>query len=118
MVELIEYALAVMASTLFVAGSVLVYGAYSSFESGLSLHAGFDAISGLALKAEGGGIARATMSLPSSTISCEHGALSFSVGSASQTVSLPVDFSFSMKVSAGLHTLIFIGGPTLALTVT
>jgi len=107
MTEIVEYTLAVMASTLFVAGSVLVYGNYASFESGLSLRATFDAVSGLALRALQNGTAAATMSIPSSTIGCQGGVLEVRVGPNSQEERFPLGCQFDVSVPGGVHTLRF-----------
>ena len=47
MAETVEYALVVMVSALFVAGSIATYGAFASFESGVQFRAEFQAISAL-----------------------------------------------------------------------
>lgn len=107
MTELVEYTLVVMVSTLFVAGSVLVYGNFSSFESGLSLRASFGAVYALASRALGNGSAQATLSLPSSVISCHRGVLGVSVGSLSENGSFPMGCDFTYTVPGGVHTLLF-----------
>lgn len=119
MAELVEYTLAVMVSALFVAGSVAVYGNFSSFQSGLSLRAEFEAVSGLASKAVQNGSARASMSLPPSTIACRGGILSVAVAGASLNESLPLGCAFTVAVPGGVHTLSFTDGSSgLGLTVT
>ena len=110
MTELVEYALVVMASTLFVAGSVLVYGNFSSFESGLSLRATFEEVSALASRAVENGSAQATLSMPGSVISCEGGVLSVEVGASSENETLPVGCGFVRAVPVGVHTLLFTSG--------
>jgi hypothetical protein len=105
--ELVEYCLVVMVSTSFVAGSVVAYNAFSSFESGLQLRATFAEVSALAAQAVDEGSSRATLSLPASTIECGHDSLQVSTGPAAISESLPVDCDFSLNVGAGLHTILF-----------
>ncbi len=107
MVELLEYALVVMASTLFVAGSVLVYESFATFESGLSLRATFEGVSGLVSNAIANGSATATMSIPSSTIACQGGTLSVKVGGSVLEDRVPLGCSFAVTVPAGVHTVEF-----------
>ncbi|HUH82342.1 MAG TPA: hypothetical protein VLX33_00515 [Nitrososphaerales archaeon] len=107
MVELVEYALVVMVSTLFVGGSVLVYGEFTTFESGISLRAAFDGVSALASKAIVNGSATATLPVPSSTITCQGQTLSMTVGGSSLDEVLPLGCSFAVSVPAGVHTLKF-----------
>jgi hypothetical protein len=107
MVEILEYALVVMVSMLFVAGSVLVYGGFASFESGLSLHASFDGVSGLVSEAIANGSATATMTFPSSAITCQRGMLSMNIGGSSLTESVPLGCAFEVSVTGGVHTLEF-----------
>ena len=107
MTELLEYSLVLMASTLFVAGSVLVYGGYVSFESRLSLRAVFSGVSGLAERAIGNGSARQALALPSAVIGCHSGVLSVRVGGSEENETLKVGCGFSVSVPPGVHTLEF-----------
>lgn len=107
MAELLEYALVVMVSTLFVAGSVAVYGGFSSFESGLSLRAAFDQVAALASKAIANGTSAATVPFPSSTITCQGGSLGVSLGGSTLSESVPLGCSFAVSVHGGVHTLKF-----------
>ena len=115
MAELVEYCLALMVSTLLVAGSVEEYGNYTSFESGLALRAEFDAISGLALKAAENGSASMTMSVPSSTVACHRGVITVSAGGASLEESLPVACAFTAGIPTGTHTFAFKDSSTVLL---
>ena len=107
MAEILEYALVVMVSTLFVAGSVLVYTDDSSLESGLSLRATFYAVSGLVSKAITNGTAGATMAWPPSTVSCRDGLLAVEVGSSSMNESIPLGCGFTVPVPGGTHRVVF-----------
>jgi hypothetical protein len=107
MTELVEYSLVVMASTLLITGSVLIYGEYAAFESGITHHAAFDAVSALASRAVEEGRAKGTVSLPASVISCHGGVLVFAVGGFSENESLPLPCSFTVGISEGVHTLEF-----------
>ena len=107
MVEIVEYTLVVMVSTLFVAGSLLVYGGFTQFESGLSLHAAFGGVSGLVSKAIADGSAAATIPMPSSTLTCQGGTLCMRVGGSAINESIPLGCDFAVSVSACVHTLEF-----------
>ena len=107
MVELLEYAVVVMVSTLFVAGSALVYGGFTSFESGLSLRTAFRGVSELALDAIANGSATRTMSTPASVIACQGGTLSMKVGGSALNETIPAGCAFVVSVPAGVHTLVF-----------
>ena len=107
MAVLIVYALVVMVSTLFVAGSVLVYGGFTAFESGLSLRAAFDGVSGLVSKAIANGSAFATMPIPSSTIECQGGTLSMTAGGSSINDTFPLGCAFAVSVPGGVRTIEF-----------
>lgn len=108
MTELVEYCLVVMASTLFVTGSIAVYNSFSTFESGLQLRATFAAISGLASQALQGGRANSTLVLPASTIGCDRGSLTVTIGSGSIAQRLPANCNFALNLSAGPHSLAFL----------
>lgn len=107
MAELVEYSLVVMASTMFVAGSVLVYGNYSSFQAGLSMRAELQAVSALATRAAQNGSAAATLSVSASTLSCQGGVLTVSVGRSSQSVTIAATCGFAVSISGGVHRLAF-----------
>lgn len=111
MVELIEYSLVVLVSTLFVAASVLSFGAFSSFEGGVNLRAEYTALSALAQEAVGGGSSRAVLSLPQSTVSCQAGVLTVASGSYSQRGGIGTHCSFSVAVQGGTHAVVFSEGP-------
>jgi hypothetical protein len=107
MAEILEYTIVVMVSTLFVAGSVLVYDDYSSFESGLSSQVTLDAVSVLASRAIVNGSAAAAMSLPPTTLSCRDSVLSLKVGSSTLNESIPLGCNFTVAVPEGTHTVEF-----------
>ncbi len=107
MAETVEYALVVMASALFVAGSVATYGSFSTFESGVQFRAEFQAVSALASAALVNGSSRGTYALPASTISCESGVLSVAAGSMSRSLSIGSPCEFLVVTTQGSHTLSF-----------
>lgn len=107
MVELFEYALVVMVSSLFVAGSAVAYGEFAAFESGLSLRAAFSGVSELATEATVSGTAARTMSIPSSMITCQGGNLSMEVEGSALSERVPLGCAFAVSVLAGVHTLEF-----------
>lgn len=107
MVELLEYALAVMVSTLLVAGSVAVYESFTSYEEDLQLEGTLATVSGIAEAALSNGSARAAVSLPASTIGCEGNTLYVGIGAASMSQGIGVRCDFQVDVTAGVHVLSF-----------
>jgi hypothetical protein len=108
MTEVVEYSLVVMVSTLFVAGSVMTYDHFSSFESGLQFRADFAAVSGLVSKAVEQGSASATISLPDSTFRCQGGSLTMTSGSSTDSLSVHDGCDFLLEVKGGAHVVDFI----------
>jgi hypothetical protein len=118
MVELVEYALAVMASTLLIAGSVAVYGSFESYEQGLQLKGTFSDVTGIVESALQNGSASSTLSVPASVIGCERGSLYVSVGPGSISQDIPARCEFKVTVGAGNHVFSFkMMSGQLALTV-
>lgn len=107
MTEIVEYSLVVMVSTLFIAGSVITYNSFSSFESGLQLRAAFAAVSGLASQAIVNGTSRASLTLPASIIRCEGGSLSLSTGTATERERAPMACDFVAPFNGGSYVLEF-----------
>jgi hypothetical protein len=107
MVELLEYAVAFMASTLLVGGSVGVYYSFTSYEAGLQLRGAFSAVAGAAQSALLNGSASLTVPLPESTIGCEAGTFYISAGSGTVSQPIGAGCDFQAKVGAGTHTLSF-----------
>jgi len=107
MAEVVEYSLVVLVSSLFVAGSVVVYNSFTSFESDLQLKATFAAVSNLASQAVVNGSAMERLSMPASTIACLGSSMTVSLGSQGLSQSLPVTCDFDLGVSSGVHTLMF-----------
>jgi len=107
MVELIEYAIALMASALLVGGSVAVYNSFISYEAELQLRGTFSVVAGGADSALLNGSAKLTVPLPESTIGCEAGTFYVSVGSGTISQSIAAGCDFQTRVSAGTHLLTF-----------
>ena len=107
MTETFEYALVVMASSLFIAGSVTVYGAYSSFEAGASADAAYSEIHWLASRAIENGSAWATVLMPATAVTCQGSRLTVSVGSETRSGTLPAGCDFSFSLAGGAHRLRF-----------
>jgi len=107
MAESVEYALVVMVSTLFVAGSVVTYTSFSTFEAGAQFSAEFHAVYALASAAVVNGSSRESLSLPASTIRCDSESLAIKAGSFNQSAQVEVPCSFAVTVPQGLHTLSF-----------
>jgi len=107
MVELVEYAVAFMASALLVGGSVVVYNSFTSYEVELQLKGTFSEVAGVAQSALLNGSARSTVLLPDSTIGCERGTFYVSAGAGTISQTIPAGCDFQAKVSAGTHLLTF-----------
>lgn len=107
MAELVEYCLVFLVSSLFVAGSVATYDSFSGFTSGLEFRTASASISRLASDALASGSASGAFAVPSSTVSCEGGVLTFvSEGMAlRQAVGATCDFSASLQ--GGVHAFGF-----------
>ena len=107
MAETVEYALVVLASTLFVAGSVATYASFSSFESGLQFKAEVQAVSSLVSVALVNGSSEATLSMAPSTLSCTSGILSLSSGSSNESLGVGLPCAFRVNLAPGPHALAF-----------
>jgi hypothetical protein len=107
MAEIVEYCLVVMVSTLFVAGAVVAYSSFASFEAGIQLRAESASVSALVSQAAQNGSARASLSLPASVISCAPGALTIASSSGTVTLTPPTTCGFEVSLAGGLHTLRF-----------
>ena len=107
MVELVEYAVVFMVSMLLVAGSVVVYNSFTSYEDELQLRGTFSVVAGIAQGALLNGSAKSTVPLPDSTIGCEAGTFYVSVGSDTISQTIPAACDFRTSVSAGTHLLSF-----------
>ena|SRR5579863_875970 len=107
MAEVVEYSLVVLASALFVAGSVATYGSYDSFVSGLQLRSASSTIGRLAAEAIATGTSSASVDMPASTIQCGGGVLSVSSGGESEVQTLGAGCNFNVTVQGGVHTLLF-----------
>ena len=119
MAELLEYTLAVLVSSLFIAGSVGIYGAFSAFETNMQLKATFASVTDLANTASIHGTARADLNFPPSTLSCTGGRLSLSTGASVLSGPVPYDCQFSVNLASGTHSLSFsVMGSSLTASVT
>jgi hypothetical protein len=107
MVELVEYAIAVMASTFLVTGSVVVYNSFTSYEAGLQLRGAFSAVVDVVDGALVNGSASSTLPLPESTIGCEGNTLYVSVGSGAISQGIAAKCDFQARISAGTHLVSF-----------
>lgn len=107
MVELLEYTMAVLVSSLFIAGSVGVYGAFSTFETDMQLRASFTSVSDLAYTASIHGAARADLNFPPSTLSCSGRNLSLSTGASVLSGTVPCECQFSLVLAGGIHSVSF-----------
>jgi hypothetical protein len=108
MAEVFEYALVALVSSIFVAGSVGAYGAFSSFENNLQLRTTFSSVSDLANSAALHGSSMATLNFPpSSNLACSGGSLSLTTDSSAMTGSIPLKCQFAIDLSPGKHEITF-----------
>jgi hypothetical protein len=117
--EVLEYCLVVMASALFVAGSVATYDSFSAFSAGLQFRVGSAAVVRLATEAVSDGNSTGLATVPATTITCAEGLLTMVSNGASITQGIPGACSFSLTIPAGTHTFEFSNaGKQLSLVVT
>jgi uncharacterized protein (UPF0333 family) len=107
MAEVVEYTLVVLVSVLFVGGSAYVYTSFASIESQAQLRAASATVSALVDEAVRNGSSLATISLPSSTISCTAETLRLSTSSATDAIASPLACDFEVTVTGGAHTIQF-----------
>jgi len=107
MAELVEYALAIMASTLLMTGSVFVYNSFTSYETELQLRGTFAAVVNVADAALVNGSAVSTLTLPEATVGCQGSTLHLGVGSGEISQGIPAKCDFQARISAGTHLVSF-----------
>ena len=118
MAEILEYCLVIMVSTLFVAGSVATYDAFSGSASALEFSLATSSISKLAADAIANGSATGAVAVPASTLRCEDGALSLTSGTLAGGVQLPAACDFTLAVQGGVRSFSFhYGGRMLTASV-
>ena len=107
MAEVTEYALVVMVSVLFVAGSAYVYTSFTSLESQVQLRATSASVSALVAQAVRNGSSLETLSLPTSTISCTSNTLRLSTSASTEVIASPLPCDFAVSVVGGVHVVQF-----------
>lgn len=107
MVEVLEYTLVILASTVVVAFSFGVYANYVSTIDTSTNEAAYSAVVTLAHAAVEHGNATASLALQDATIGCESGNLSYTSPWYSSNSLLPVDCSFHSGELSGLRRLSF-----------
>ncbi len=107
MVEVLEYALVVLASSLFAGASVSALGLFSAFEGSLSQRSSAAAVAGLAWEAIQNGTASGTVPMKDGTISCFQGNLTVSGGGEALSREVPASCHFSLPVLAGSRVVSF-----------
>lgn len=118
MVEVLEYALVVLASSMLVFFSVEAYSGFTSALGPATDEATFASVLSLANAAVEHGSASATLYISNATIGCDSGTLTFASGRYSQNSSLPVDCSFAPQgVSGERHLAFSYSGSLLTLEV-
>ncbi len=94
-------------STLFAGASAATYAGYKNLEGNVEFAAAFSGISALAGQALENGSSHARMILPSSTISCSEGVLTFSSAGRTVADSLPARCDFRSVVLGGMYYIKF-----------
>ncbi len=118
MVELVEYTLVVLSSTLLITGSVLVYDGYASSEATLIESEAFSTLVAGAKEATWNGTDTLTVVVPSAVVACSDETLSLNASGSVDASSIGVPCAFSYETSAGVHTFQFDYNLTLTLLVT
>ena len=118
MAELIEYCLVFLVSALFVAGSVATYDSFSGFTSGLEFRTASASVSRLASDALASGSASGAFAVPSSTVTCEGGVLTFASEGMALQQAVGASCDFSATIQGGVHDFGFsYGASRLTMTV-
>ena len=115
MTEIVEYALVILVSSIFVAGSLGSYGLFTSFESNLQLKTNFASLSNVEYSAAIHGSAMAVLDFPPmSSLNCAGGLLSLRAGPSIMTESVPEDCQFSINLAQGVDNVtLLVRGDTL-----
>ncbi len=107
MVELLEYSLVVLVSSMMIGFSVVATGSFTTFSRTLDDRAAFSALTAAALDAIEQGSASASVSLASATLSCSSGTFSISSPYYSASASLPSGCDFTFGRLDGSYTFSF-----------
>jgi hypothetical protein len=107
LVEVLEYALVVLVSSLVASFSIGVYGGYASAIGPSTNAEAFASVVALARSAIAHGNATATVTLDHAKIGCESRNLKFASPAFSQTSWLPVDCAFPPQDMTGARRLTF-----------
>jgi len=118
LVEVLEYALVVLVSSLVAGFSFGVYTGLASRVGPTTDEAAFASVVVLASAAVEHGSSSSTLVFANATIGCGPGAITFSTGTYSSSAPLPVDCSFAPQYISGTKQLTFdYSGGLLTLTV-
>ncbi len=107
MVEVVEYALVVLASSLFAGASLAALGLFGSFQGSLSQRSSAAAVAGLAWEAIQNGTASGTVPMRDGAISCYQGNLTVYSEGEAFSKAVPASCHFSLPVSAGSRKVSF-----------
>ncbi|MDV3277419.1 MAG: hypothetical protein LYZ69_03000 [Nitrososphaerales archaeon] len=107
MVEILEYALVVFASTLVISFSFVNYSAYSASIENATQRADYSSYLTLAYAAIERGSSSGALSLDHASLNCSSGRLEFDSPSFSAGSSLPVGCGFTYTRLIGPHILTF-----------
>ncbi len=118
MVEVFEYALVVLVSSILAAFSFGVYSGLGSSIGPATDEATFASVVALARAAIEHGSSNSTLAFDHAMISCGSGVITFTTGRYSGNASLPADCSFPPQEVGGIRDVIFeYSGGLLALQV-
>ncbi len=110
MVEVIEYLIVLLSSSLFAGAPVVTYSAFSGFGAPIQTRAAFSSLADLAIQAALGGNSTSSIALPESTIGCSSGNFTLTSSTGTLSTSLGVVCHFAVHVQAGIHRVSFLGG--------
>lgn len=108
MVEVLEYSLVFLVSSMFVGFSFAAFSSYSSSAVSLENRAAFSSVTAAAWDAIEHGSANVSVVFAGSTVSCSGGRLSLVSTSYSGSTVLPVGCEFSDSALNGTHNLQFV----------
>ena len=107
MVELLEYSLVFLASSMLVGFSMAIASSYQGASQAIEARAALSSLSGAAWEAVEHGGSNVTLSLTNSTITCAGGVLTLTSGSFTGREDLPARCGFSFVGLGGWHTFGF-----------
>jgi hypothetical protein len=119
MVEIIEYCLVVLVSTLLAAASLLTFGRFAASQIESESALSFSSLASLVDRAISNGTSRASLLLPSLVVSCHSGVFAVVLQNLQRIKTIPLGCNFSQEIDPGPHLVEFsVQSMTLSLKVT